>query len=183
MKHNKDGNMNKNSPPVNQYRKKHTINLWLIAVALCVASFSIAWFVKGSLDEITPPQPLRSGGYQFIDPLLSCNISGSRIFPEDKTLNGGIQSVIDAHVQSGDLSKASAYFVDLANGKWSDTYPDGEYYPSSLGKIPIMMAYYEMAESDPSILTKEIAYTGGTNLNQTQDITPPKRLFPAKPTP
>ena len=142
---------------------------WIITIVTSSVVFVIGWFIP---PPITPPQALRLSGYQFIDPLLACNVNNSHVFPEDQALSSDIQSIIDAHVKSGDLSKASTYFSDLADGKWSNVYQDDQYYPSSLGKIPIMMAYYEMAETSPDILNKEITYAGGPDLNQTQDIKP-----------
>lgn len=151
---------------------------WVIAVVASLAAFAVGRFVSPS--QITPPYALRLGGYQFINPLLACNINNSGVFPEDRSLSDDIRSIIDAHTKSGDLSKASTYFVDPASGKWSATYQNEKYYPSSLGKIPIMMAYYEMAETSPSILNKEVAYTGGPDLNQTQDIKPAEAIVPGQ---
>ena len=143
----------------------------------CCTTFIIGWFIP---PPITPPQALRLSGYKFIDPLLACNVNNSRIFPEDDSLSGDIQSIIDSNVKSGNLSKASTYFVDLTNGAWSNTNQDDKYYPSSLGKIPIMMAYYEMAEGNPGILNKKITYTGGPDFNQTQDIKPENAIVPGQ---
>lgn len=150
---------------------------WILFATGCFTTFIIGWFIP---PPVTPPQALRLSGYQFIDPLLACNVNNSRIFPESESLSNDIQSIIDDNVKSGNVSKASTYFVDLASGAWSDTYQDDKYYPSSLGKIPIMMAYYEMAESDPNILNKEITYTGGPDLNQTQDIKPEEAIVPGQ---
>lgn len=151
---------------------------WVMAAAAAAILFAVGRFLPL---PVAPPQALRLGGYSFIDPLLACNVNNSRVFPEDRSLSDDIQSIIDSHVRSGDLSKASTYFVDLANGKWSDVYQDEKYYPASLGKIPIMMAYYEMAESDPAILDKEITYADGNpDLNQMQDIKPAEAVAPGK---
>lgn len=172
----------KNSPAHSDTPRlpKRAIKLWLIAIIFCGIGFAAAWYIKGSIDKTTPPQSLRLSGYQFIDPLLACNVNNSHVFPQNQSLTSAIQSVISEHIASGDISKASAYFVDLANGEWSDTYPSEEYYPSSLGKIPIMMAYYEMAEANPDILTKEITYTGGPDLNDVQDIPPAQAIVPGE---
>jgi len=142
---------------------------WAITAAASLAAFTIGWFLE---PPIPPPQALRVSGYQFIDPLLLCDINNSRAFPEDLSISSDIQSIISARIKSGDINKASTYFIDLRDGKWSDVNENERYYPSSLGKIPIMIAYYEQAENYPGILTKEINYTGGPDLNQTQDIKP-----------
>ncbi|HWB34373.1 MAG TPA: serine hydrolase [Candidatus Paceibacterota bacterium] len=129
----------------------------------------------------TKSQALRLGGYQFVDPLLVCNINNPSSTQENLKLSGTLTSIIDTHTRAGDISKASVYFADLATGQWADVYPDGKYYPSSLGKIPIMIAYYELAESEPGILQKRVYYpAGGTDLNQMQDIMPEHAIVPGQ---
>ncbi|HVO28987.1 MAG TPA: serine hydrolase [Candidatus Paceibacterota bacterium] len=155
---------------------------WIAAGIIGIAAFLAGWLLPlPNLRLPAPPRSLRLSGYQFIDPLLVCNANNSRIFPEDQPVNGAIQSIINSDVRSGDLSKASAYFVDLANGKWADVDPGSQFYPSSLGKIPIMMAYYEMAENDPTILDKTITYPAGSaDLNDSQDIKPAQAIVPGQ---
>jgi beta-lactamase class A len=146
---------------------------WIITIVASGVAFWIGWFIP---PPTSPPQSLRLSGYQFIDPLLACNVNNSRTFPEDQSLSNDIQSAINTHITAGDISKAGVYFVDLKNGKWADVDPSSQFYPSSLGKIPIMIAYYEMAETDPTVLNKTITYTGGPDLNDTQDIKPPQAI-------
>lgn len=154
--------------------------LWAIAAIACAASFAVGWFVKSPAQSLTPA-PLRLAGYQFTSPLLACNFSSIGIIPEDKSLDNTIKSAIDARIKAGDVSKASAYFADFATSRWAEAYPDEKYYPSSLGKIPIMMAYYELAENDSSVLEKKITYpAGGADLNNTQDVKPPEAIVPGQ---
>lgn len=163
-------------------RKKPVAFFWAIGIGIGVICFGAGWFIKGAISPSTSPsQALRLNGYQFIDPLLVCNVNNSNVFQEDKSLNGTLTSIIDSDIQSGDISKASVYFTDLKNGEWANVNPTDTYYPSSLGKIPIMMAYYEEAENNPSILNQAILYpTGGTDLNDTQDIKPAQAIVPGQ---
>ena len=146
---------------------------WLTTVAVSLSTFAVGWHMEPT---VTPPQALRASGYQFIEPLLVDNVNDSRVFPENRSLSANIRSVIDAHIRSGDISKASAYFVDLKNDAWSDVYPDERFYPSSMGKIPLMIAYYQMAEHDSHILDEKLPYNGGPDLNQRQDIKPAEAI-------
>ena len=152
-----------------------------IAIVIGVAGFAAGWFIKGARDYTAPAQSLRLSGYQFIDPLLECNINNSNVYTEDTLLGKEIQSIIDTHTNDGDLSKASVYFTDLKTGAWASVYPDDEFYPSSLGKIPILIAYYQESESNPSVLNQELTYpVGSTDLNQMQDIPPPEAIVPGQ---
>jgi beta-lactamase class A len=163
--------------------KSHSQNpswkFWAIAAIACAAGFTLGWFLKPPTGAT--PSPLRLSGYQFISPLLACNFSNPGAFPEDQPLSNAIQATIDKHKQSEDITKASTYFLDFTTNQWSDTYENEKYYPSSLGKIPIMMAYYELAENSSAVLEKRINYpAGGADLNNTQDIKPEKAIIPGQ---
>jgi hypothetical protein len=163
--------------------EKKKSSLWATGAMLVIVGgiggFTFGWFIKAQADHITPPVSLRLNGYTFIDPLLACNINNSNAYQEDTSLEGTMKGIIDAHEQSGDISKASVYVANFSNGKWSNIYGDEEYYPSSIGKIPIMIAYYELAQSSSAVLDREIAYpAGGPDLNKMQDIQPEKSIVP-----
>jgi len=174
--------MNRQREVSGKRRKMRPIFLYLIAGVVGAACFfGLGWFAKATLNTTTPSQALRLNGYQFIDPLLVCNVNNSNVSQEDKSLGNNIASIINAHIQSGDISKASVYFANLVSGKWANVNPGEMYYPSSLGKIPIMMAYYELAQNSSTLLDQKIYYpTGGEDLNQTQDIPPAKAIIPGQ---
>lgn len=161
-------------------RQVRSLRLAVLAVLLVFVAFASGWIAKGTASSAAPAShALRLGGYQFIDPLLLCNVNNPSSVQEDKTLATSIESLIQAHTKSGDISKASVYFADLTTGQWADVNPGEEYYPSSLGKIPIMVAYYQLNESSPGTLDKRIYYpVGGTDLNLMQDITPEEAIVP-----
>ena len=161
-------------------RKNRPWRPWLVFAFACVASFATGWFLSGTGQQIVP-NPIRLGGYQFINPLLSCNFSSLKVFPENQAMHNVIQSAIAKDVSAGKVSKASAYFADFTSGAWAESYNNEKYYPSSLGKIPIMMAYYELAENSSSILNEEITFPfGSPDLNATQDIQPLRAIVPGE---
>lgn len=152
----------------------------LVAMLLFwVVGFVLGWYLHAGMGRIVVPKALRLGGYQFIDPLLLCNMNNSNAYSENKLLSKEMQTIIDINKRSGIISKTSVYFADLKNGTWANVYGDEQYYPSSLGKIPLMMAYYQMAENSPDILTQQILYPlGSTDLNQMQDMQPKEAIDP-----
>lgn len=122
---------------------------------------------------VPTPKPLRLTGYQYISPLISCNFSSVKAFSQDQSMISTIQSVISQDKSAGDITNASVYFADLTTGQWASVNGNDKYYPSSLGKVPIMMAYYAMAESSSSILDEKNSYpAGATDLNTQQEIPP-----------
>jgi beta-lactamase class A len=153
--------------------------IWICAGILVVGcvGFALGWVTKGQASQTILPKSLRLSGYQFINPLLACNINNSNIYAQNNLLSKEIQSIIDANKNSGNVSKASAYYTDLKTGAWADVYGDNLFYPSSLGKIPLMIAYYQESESDPSVLAKGLVYpVGNTDLNAMQDIAPEQAI-------
>ena len=160
-----------------------TTTLWLgvfvAAIVLAGAGFGFGWYQRGQNDLSVSPQSLRLGGYNFINPLLVCNINNSNVYSQNTLLSKELQSIIDTNKSSGNISKASVYFTDLKTGAWANVDGTEQFYPSSLGKIPLMIAYYQESESDPGILTKELTYPlGSTDLNAMQDIVPPQAILP-----
>ncbi len=157
--------------------KRRNVVFWIYilacAVAIGLGAFGAGWHLKGAADLGVQSHSLRLSGYQFIDPLLVCNINNSSPVLEDKSLEGAMQSIIDSHKDAGDISKASVYFTDLSSGQWASVYGNDTFFPSSLGKIPIMMAYYLESESNPDVLNKEVLFPAGSqDLNDMQDIAP-----------
>jgi len=151
------------------------------AVLFGLGGFGLGWYANKQSNQTIAPQSLRLGGYTFINPLLVCNINNSNIYSENNLLSKEIQSIIDTNKSDGNISKASVYFTDLKTGAWANVYGDQLFYPSSLGKIPLMIAYYQMSENDPAVLTKELIYpVGSTDLNQMQDIPPAEAIVPGQ---
>jgi beta-lactamase class A len=130
---------------------------------------------------ITIPPPLRLGGYQYISPLLSCNLSGIKLVSQDQPMINALQSVISQDQNAGDVTEASVYFSDFATSQSANVNGNDKYYPASLGKVPIMMAYYAMAENTSSILDEENVYpTSAPDQNAQQEIPPADAITPGK---
>jgi beta-lactamase class A len=152
---------------------------WAAAILACAVSFSAGWIVEKNINVETPPVPLRLTGYQFISPLLSCN--SSKLVPQDGAVSNAIESVIKQHESTGDINSAATYFADFSTGQWSVVNPTDKYYPSSLGKVPILMAYLSMAENSSTLLNQEVTFPlNSPNLNAQQEITPEDAIVPGQ---
>ena len=100
-----------------------------------------------------------SGQFNLIDPLYECN-TGENYGQEKLTsLEKTISDYIDKIEAGNSTERASVYFRDLNNGPWFGINETDEFSPSSLLKVPVMMAYYKYAEDNPAILNKKIKYT------------------------
>ncbi|HVM73301.1 MAG TPA: serine hydrolase [Candidatus Paceibacterota bacterium] len=157
--------------------KHPVLSAALAAIVIALCTFNVGWAERGYADKASISHALRLSGYQFVNPLLVCNISNPSPVLEDKSLETTLQRIVDTHRSAGDISKASVYLTDPTSGKWATIYSNDTFYPSSLGKIPIMIAYYLESESDPSILDKEITFpVGSADLNVMQDIPPEQAI-------
>ncbi len=154
---------------------------WVFAILACAGSFLFGWFLKQVTTVFTVPSPIRLTGYQYISPLVSCNLSSVAAFTQDQPVVNAIQSAIAQDKTAGDITDASVYFSDFTTNQWASVNGSEKYYPASLGKVPIMMAYYAMAESTSSILDEENSYpTSAPDLNLQQEIPPTSAITPGQ---
>jgi beta-lactamase class A len=100
----------------------------------------------------------RQSGYGFINPLLECNVAEGRINKLIYSFKDNLSALVAKETKSGLATDVAVYFRDLNNGPWYGIHEDDEFLPASLLKVPVMMAYYKMAESDPGILSKKIKF-------------------------
>jgi beta-lactamase class A len=117
------------------------------------------------------------GNYKFINPLLECD---SANFEQDNNLYNlktKIETVIKIHSDNGDSSFTSVYYRDLNNGPWIGIDEKEDFSPSSLIKVPLMIVYYKMAETDPSILQKTLKYSEPYDYNN-QNFQPQITIVP-----
>jgi len=59
------------------------------------------------------------------------------------------------------VDNISVYFRNLETGEWVGINPNEDFDPASLLKVPVMMYYLKLAESDSAILSRTYKYTAG----------------------
>lgn len=108
--------------------------------------------------------------YKFIAPLLDSEYDtdreGIEFYPFEKEIKSGIQQKLDAQTEV----EASVYFNDLTNLSWVGVNEQQPYNPASLIKLPLMMGYYKLAETQPDLLKEKLTLEG-TNFNVLRNIT------------
>lgn len=124
----------------------------------------------------SPSSQLRLGGYQFINPLLSCEIAQKSDAKEVKGFKEKLAAVVYDEKTSGRVSDASVYFRDLNGGYWVGIGEDSPYDPASLTKVPLMIAYLKLAESNPSLLSERYMFDSEIDANKDLYIKPPTSL-------
>lgn len=101
---------------------------------------------------------IRTSQNGLVNPLLEYEISSEfyskalRLFRED------IKKIVAQKIQNREADKIAVYFRSLNNGPWFGINEDENFFPASLLKVPLMIAYLKWAEENPEILKKEIKY-------------------------
>ncbi len=118
-----------------------------------------------------------SSAYAFTDPLITVSLGGVNPALEYAQLYQKITSYIAAQ-QSARLATASVSFRDINNSDGFNINPTTLYDPASLTKIPLAMAFYSLAEQDPSVLSQSVYYSGTPDLDADEQVESPVQLAP-----
>lgn len=126
-----------------------------------VAGFFLGHSQIKQQEEIFKIQAIRTAQNGLVNPLLEYEIPTElygrvlRVFKDD------IQKVVDQKIQNQEAKEIAIYFRGLNNGPWFGIKQDDPFFPASLLKVPIMIAYFKWTEENPEILKKEIKYEEG----------------------
>jgi beta-lactamase class A len=139
----------------------------LVGIVICLVVEFLVFTINHKYNFFTPVfllnnsniQEKREGGDTFTNPLLECSD------PED----GGI--IKELHISKEELnnyvsqilaekkvSTISVYIRDLNNGPWFGINSSDKFIGGSLLKVPLLISYLKLSDSDPTILNKSIKY-------------------------
>lgn len=166
--------------------RSHSFKMTLVAMIAFVLGVVIAgtvsFFYYQNLSSSSTLKPIResnlnpNAGYIFTNPLIA--LSGSNNNSADYV---GLEQSVESYIasqESNGLSSASVSFRDLLQNEAFTVNPTELYYPASLEKVPLMMAYYSLGEENSSILSQELYYSGAQDLNSVEQIKSPIQLTP-----
>ena len=122
------------------------------------------------------PLRTKSEDNVFTAPLLGYELPESIGLPEYKPLEEKIGSLIQEKIKQGNATNIATYFRDHNRGRWVGVNENDQFSPASLLKVPLMMVYYKIAQTDPSRLQNKLTYQGGENLNAIERIRPSQEL-------
>ncbi|MFA6392290.1 MAG: serine hydrolase [Patescibacteria group bacterium] len=142
------------------------IALFIFLLIGGVIGFGIGYFFFNSAERSSE---IRQGGYQFISPLLECESNDSLSSREIISLEKTVSNITTAKLNENTIDDVSVYYRDLNNGPWYGVNQDALFAPASLLKVPMMIALYKRAETDPSFLSLELVPEGSEN-GETVDV-------------
>lgn len=152
---------------------------WFLFIIFFLCGFLLGAFknentkTNNSFNEIR----LKDSKYQFINPLLECGLNENLI--SEAELKNNILSIIQKYTLENNITDYSIYFRNLNNGPWLGINENENFSLASLAKVPLLMAVYKIAESDPTIMKTKISVDNIDDYEQ-QVIKPQKKLEKGK---
>ncbi len=94
-----------------------------------------------------------------------------------KNVDDAIDTATAQYVQEGKATRISVWIRDLTSGQTASNNENQRYEPASLLKLPLMIAYFKVAEIEPSILNTMLPYATSSAIdNGQQDIPSPSNF-------
>ncbi len=156
---------------------KHRLTIGLLGLVL--GGF-LGWYVMYRVAPASVPRVVRVGiqnnHYKYIDPLLTYDISNDSGFLEYRPFEKKVNDLIDQLKAEGKISDAGFYFRGFKTGYWYGVNEEDKFSPGSLMKVPLMMAYFKLAQSNSQILSKRLVYEGNFDANLAEVYKPAEAI-------
>jgi len=159
---------------------------------LLVASFGLGYLASGVFPLMNPHDgssantaiPLRANSqFVYINPLLMCGWEDGPISPQMDSIVRKLSDRIGTATsgQSNTGVPAGLYYRDLTTGKWFGVNEDETFTPGSLLKVPLMVSYLKLAETDPSVLKKTYSFDAASDEVHLQNFKPQHPILAGVP--
>lgn len=140
---------------------KTAFGIFLIFATGVMAGYGLSVFLDQSEQSEanqTSKQIRQVGEYQYTNPLLECEVAVDTITARKENFDAALEDFVAETKKKHQLSDVAVYFRDLNNGPTFGTSEEDEFFPASLLKVPVMMAYYRWSEVEPGLLGRKILY-------------------------
>lgn len=130
-------------------------------------------------NETSPSRQVRQvGEYHYTNPLLECEVAAGTVDARKQNFRDELVAYIDDLKEKRGLTEAAVYFRDLNNGPAFGIDEEGGFFPASLLKVPVMMAYYRWSEQEPELLARTIRFEFARDFGVSVAIKPREELVP-----
>lgn len=113
---------------------------------------------------------------KYTNPLIASDLIDKKQLTEYKPLEKKISDYIAQTKTSGGVKDVGVYYREFTSGAWTGVNEDALFAPGSLQKVPLMVAYYKIAETTPTILNDKLPNTMPGDANTTQAVKPAKTI-------
>lgn len=109
----------------------------------------------------------RIGGYQFVRPIFF-----SEPINESVALEPLKKNIISAlgKLNLGSDTEFSVYFREFDKGRWICIHPELRFRPASLLKMALIIDYFRQAQSDPSLMDRQMSLSPRDTLGQNRQF-------------
>lgn len=148
----------------------------IVGLILFTSGYFLAKINQPKQEHITEGKIKHQTGFTYISPLLECALSDTNL-ETVKDLERDIRASIEAELKSNNVDNISLYFHNLSNDTWISINRSDRFSPASLLKVPLMIAFLKKAESDPSLLSREIKMEESDQSSLPVNIPPQKKVI------
>lgn len=156
--------------------------IFFVLLAVFLAGTTTGFFGASWKKERVIPQGMGSqqvrqdGGYEYINPLLECEVADGLLDARKENFHDELEEYVAKLRQEKRVSEVAFYFRDLNNGPAFGINLESEFFPASLLKVPVLMAYYHLSESTPTLLQAEVRFETVMEFGIEQTIVPRESL-------
>jgi beta-lactamase class A len=158
--------------------------LTLLAFAFALGVFTgsgMDMLTSSSADKIEAVPESGEGTFRFIRASTTSFSSGNnRTTKELKPFQYKVNELVERSLKDAGIASVAVYFRDLNNGNWFGIGEHDKFLPKGLLKVPLMIAYFKWAESNPLVLRKTLIYAGDNQIPEREPDSPARKLEPGK---
>ena len=160
--------------------RRHWWTLAILTFGITIG-YGVA-FVQSTLYErtlVNSFHPLRDkdNSLPFVHPLLAYETPQATVLPEYAALKRKVLRFVDERLSGGIVESISVYYRNVESSRWIGINEDVAYYPASLLKVPLTIAYFKAEESDPLLFSRHIVYEP---ISPGLDFETPSKLTPGR---
>ncbi|HUJ18312.1 MAG TPA: serine hydrolase [Nitrospirota bacterium] len=158
-------------------------------MTLLLGALALGFFIgSGMVGLLSPLQTERSdeialtreGAFRFIRTSTETNNAAGQPAKELKPFRYKINDLLDERLHTGVVASAAVYFRDLNNGNWIGINEREIFSSKILLKLPLMIAYFKWAESNPLVLRRTLTLAAGAPGERVPEGSP-SPIEPGKP--
>ncbi len=133
----------------------------------------IGLFAGAKFFSSQTPIPLNTdkgiNNLELINPIYGFDLEIDKSDPKVSLIKQDIENLLNEKTSHSNYNPIGVYFRDLSyGGATFGIHSDTFFTPASLFKLPLMMAYFKKAETNPDFLQKKIVYTADKNTNSSE---------------
>jgi beta-lactamase class A len=137
-------------------------NIILVSLSILTGIFIGRFFSDNMKNKAGKKQDsfqIRAQGYKFINPLLDCDTYNASAIRSLIQTKNELTDYVDSIFDGKKVVDVSIYLRILNDGPWIGINENANYTPASLLKVPMMVACYKKAETEPDFLKQKVKYT------------------------